>query len=475
MLSAGRTRRPNLGAALIALALGGCAASLDTGPVGETLPPSAQVPVTRPATPPREFGPPRPLPPQRANAEIARDFLDLTMELETGVTLPVFTRFEEPVTVALTGRVTPTFERELDRLLGRLRREADLDIARVDDPARASITIEAILRQDLDRSVPTAACFVLPRRLTWAEFNTRAGRRDLNWTDLDRRDAASIFIPADISPQEIRDCLHEETAQALGPVNDLFRLEDSIFNDDNMHAVLTGFDMLILRVAYDPALASGMTRAEVAGALPAILARVNPEGETIPPRAFRPSTSPWRSAINDALTPSQSLSRRRPAALEALDIAQDEGWQDTRLGLSLLTAGRLAAGGDAVFILEAFVKAGQVYSSRPATEVHAANVGLQIAAFALAAGEYDQTLRITGQHIPAARRAENAALLSDLLLVRAQALEALGRGAEARATRRDGFGWGRYGLGSDAKVQRRAAEIAALVPGARQGTEGDGA
>jgi hypothetical protein len=61
----------------------------------------------------------------------------------------------------------------------------------------------------------------------------------------------AVFIPSDVSPQEVRDCLHEEVAQALGPLNDLYRLPDSVFNDDNFHAVLTGFDMLILRTYYD--------------------------------------------------------------------------------------------------------------------------------------------------------------------------------------------------------------------------------
>lgn len=46
-----------------------------------------------------------------------------------------------------------------------------------------------------------------------------------------------MFIPNDTSAQEIRDCLNEELAQALGPLNDLYRLSDSVFNDDNMHTV----------------------------------------------------------------------------------------------------------------------------------------------------------------------------------------------------------------------------------------------
>ncbi len=69
----------------------------------------------------------------------------------------------------------------------------------------------------------------------------------------------AIFLPGDVSPQETRDCLHEEMAQALGPLNDLYRLGDSVFNDDNFHTVLTGFDMLVLRTYYAPDLRSGMT------------------------------------------------------------------------------------------------------------------------------------------------------------------------------------------------------------------------
>ena len=38
-----------------------------------------------------------------------------------------------------------------------------------------------------------------------------------------------------------------------------------------VHAVLTGFDMTILRAYYDPALRSGMTRGQVVAALPGIL------------------------------------------------------------------------------------------------------------------------------------------------------------------------------------------------------------
>ncbi len=85
------------------------------------------------------------------------------------------------------------------------------------------------------------------------------------------REKAAIFVPADTSPQEVRDCLHEELAQAMGPLNDLYQLPNSVFNDDNFNTVLTSFDMMMLRMHYAPELHSGMTQAEVAGRLPGML------------------------------------------------------------------------------------------------------------------------------------------------------------------------------------------------------------
>ena len=57
------------------------------------------------------------------------------------------------------------------------------------------------------------------------------------------RKRVAIFIPVDISFQDVRDCLHEELAQALGPLNDLYRVSDSVYNDDNFHIILTSYDM----------------------------------------------------------------------------------------------------------------------------------------------------------------------------------------------------------------------------------------
>ncbi|HRV63973.1 MAG TPA: DUF2927 domain-containing protein, partial [Albidovulum sp.] len=187
----------------------------------------------------RVFAQTPPQRPLRPNGEMARNFLDLSFRLETGEDLPVLTRFEGPVSVAMTGAVPPTAGADLGRLLTRLRSEADIDIFRTDGPA--AITVEFLPRRVMQAQVPQAACFVEPGVSSWQEYRTLARSPETDWARLTRRDRVAVFIPNDTAPQEIRDCLHEEIAQALGPLNDLYELPDSVFNDDNFHTVLTGF------------------------------------------------------------------------------------------------------------------------------------------------------------------------------------------------------------------------------------------
>ena len=68
------------------------------------------------------------------------------------------------------------------------------------------------------RVVPMAACFTVPRVQSWAEYQAERRGPKLDWTTVTRRDHVSIFIPSDAAPQELRDCLNEETAQSMGPI-----------------------------------------------------------------------------------------------------------------------------------------------------------------------------------------------------------------------------------------------------------------
>jgi hypothetical protein len=423
---------------------------------------AAGTPIALP--PMKVFSEPRAVRPARSNAEIAEDFLDLTFQLESGRPLAVLSRFEGPITVRLVGDAPVNLSRDLDRLLARLRREADIDVTRGPAARPASVTIELVPQRAMRRAVPQAACFVVPRITGWDEFRRKRRSPDLDWTTLEVRERVAVFIPAEVPPQEMRDCLHEELAQALGPLNDLYRLTDSVFNDDNFNTVLTGFDMLILEATYAPQLRSGMTREEVARRLPGILGRLNPEGRRTAGAERRAAPRPWIEAIETALGPRASDAQRVTAAKRAVAVARAEGWQDNRLAFSLYALGRLSLPVEPRLSLASFLEAAEIYHNDPTARLQEAHVAMQLSAFALSAGDAEAVLTIVEPQLAPVRDAENAALLASLLMMKAEALSLLGRTDEARAVRAESLGWARYGFGTDEVVRARAAEISSLAP-----------
>lgn len=457
-------RLMTLASMLAALTFSGCSVPMSPNT------PQEEVATRRVALPPalppmKAFGSTHITRPTRANSVIAGDFLDLSFQLESGRPLPVLTRFEGPVTLRVTGDAPSYMMADLSRLLARLRIEAGINIHQVMAGEAASITLEVIPKRQLQRLVPHAACFVAPNVSGWQEYKAARGTAKLDWAKLRSRTRMAVFLPGDVSPQELRDCLHEEVAQALGPVNDLYRLHDSVFNDDNFQTVLTGFDMLILRAYYAPELASGMSRGDVAARLPAILARLNPAGGSGMPRIGGQSPAAWKDAIETALGKGQSITRRRDAAITAVAIARKMGWRDTRLAFSLFAYGRLHMRQSSKDAFAAFREAEAIYRANPETALQAAHMGVQLAAYALSAGQADEAITIVNTHIAPVKQAENAALLATLMMIKAEALDLAGRPREAQLVRLDSLGWARYGFGTNEQVGARLSEIAAISPG----------
>ena len=462
-------RLPRLAVLGVALLLSACGgpAPRDAVPVTRTRP--LDEAIASPLPPATRFSGGPVAPAQRSNAQMARDFLDLEFQMESGRSLDRLTRFEGPVTMVLTGDVPPSAAAEADLLIARLRHEAGIDISRVGS-GPASITVEFRPKAQLQRFVPTAACYVVPNVSGLADYRAKRGSAALDWAQMTTRSTATVFVPSDSSAQEVRDCLHEETAQALGPLNDLYRLPDSVYNDDNFHTVLTGFDMLMLKVHYAPDLHSGMTATEVAAVLPGVLARLNPGGGAvgaIPAGSVTPRE--WSAAIETAFGSHAPLAQRQAAARRAVSIGQAQGWQDTRMAFAWFSLGRLSTGTDPELSAQAFQSAKAIYARLPGTAVHAAHADMQIAAFDLSRGRFDAALALADGAIPAVRGAQNAALLATLLQIRAEALDGLGRPAEAQAARAESLGWARYGFGSDVEVMARMADIAALAAAGRRG------
>jgi hypothetical protein len=462
-------RKISLAAVLALATAAGCVPANDTLTDAQVTKARAPLPATEePAAPVLSFAanPDFALAPAgaaRGNQALAQDFLALAFEMESGRTLPVFSRFEGTITVSLTGNVPSTAPADLTRLINRFRVEAGIDIRPAAPGEAASIIIEFSPRAQLRRLAPTAACFVVPNVTTASDYKSLRGTPATDWTHQVERRQVGIFVPADASPQEVRDCLNEEIAQAMGPLNDLYRLSDSVFNDDNFHSVLTDFDMTILRAYYAPELRSGMSKSAVAAALPAILNRVNPAGAGFGGGDASGTPKSWKQAIETALgAGGAGQGARRAAADRALMIARAQGWTDGRLAFSHFAIARLYVGSDRARAVEEFTRAATIYRRLPDARIHVAHIDMQLAAIAVASGQPEQALAFADRALPVVRAAQNHALLATVMLIKAEALDLAGRSAEAEAVRMDSQQWARYGFGSDAQMRARTREIAAL-------------
>lgn len=401
----------------------------------------------------------------RSNRDLAEDFLDLTFALEGGDEIDRLLRYESPVRVHLSSPQLAPYQRDVEALLARLRSEAGIDIALTDDPALAQIHVEAVPAAQISKVFPTAACFIVPGETNWREFRRRRNADRLRWADQDTLRGAAIFLPVDTAPQDVRDCLNEEITQALGPANDLYRLPDTVWNDDNFHGLATPFDMLILRALYQPEMRSGMSREQAQAALPGVLGRVNPAGRGKPRQPRQPESRAWAGAIEAAMSQELNRDERLGAARIATQIAVEMRPVDHRYGVSLLTLGRLNIRRDPVEAAQNFSEAYEVFDELLGTDdIRTAQAGVHLAALALVTGQNETAITLAETHVPTAQRAQNAILIAGFESIRAEALAELGRETEAQQARLDSLRWARYGFGDDGgALAREQARIAMLL------------
>lgn len=400
----------------------------------------------------------------RSNADIAQEFLDLSFALESGQEIKRFTRFAEPISIALNASAPRHVVQDLDRLILRLRNEAGLNVYKTIGNA-ANIYVETVPKKQLQSVIPTAACFVVPNVSGWSDYRRSRFKNSVDWTRLQERKHITVFMPNDVSPQESRDCLHEEIAQALGPVNDLYRLPDSVYNDDNFNISLTPYDMLILEAYYAPELRNGMTKAQVAARIPQILARLNPNGQSLPPKRLQRTSKDWVRAIETTLGPRASSSKRRAAAMRAVQIAKAKGYNDHRLGFAYFARAQVSFRDDPRLAASDFTQAYTIFKTLfGRTDIHTAQAAVQMASLAMSGGKFDLALRFINDSIPAAQKSQDGTLLFSLLAMKSEIYEGLGRFADAKTLKQEAISWAHYGIASKSEITRRLTQIASLRP-----------
>ena len=400
---------------------------------------------------------------QRSNQDIAAEFLELTFQLELGTKLNRFTRYNGPISVAFYQTPNLPASHDLDQLIYRLRTEALIDIHRAPDNTHANINIEFVPLKKMNTVAPGAACFVIPNAKTWAHFNNTKQAINHRWTHIPTRVQATVYIPLGSPPQEVRDCMHEEILQALGPLNDLYRLSDSIFNDDNFQTAATSYDMLILRAYYSPYLRNGMSKSEVSGRILGILNSLNPAGAGIAPRHPPKTSTAWKEAVVASLGVGSSSNDRKRSSNQMVTLSETGGYNDVRLGFSYYSRGRVLERIRPSDAEQMFNRAYNTFSTLTVDGgLHRAHVAMKLARFALSRDDAPRAVEWADSGLASARDGQNAIVLFTLLALKAKAYRLTDRTTEATDLIKEAQSWGLYAYGSIEAVNTRLARIARL-------------
>lgn len=145
------------------------------------------------------------------------------------------------------------------------------------------------------------------------------------------------------------------------------------------------------------------------------------------------------------------------------------GWRDTRLGFSLYAYGRLNTLQNPDAAIAAFAEADRVFSALPDSSIHSAHLAVHAAANALTRGRYDTVIAIVDANTKVALQAQNASLLSTLLMLKATALDAMGSAEEARLVELDSLGWAGYAFATSGEITSRRNQIKEMAPTTRRG------
>ncbi len=383
---------------------------------------------------------------------LAGDFEELLFVAEWGEETDHLLRFEGPVRVALAGPELRAYRPYLEDLVARISAAAPgLDLA-VAPGERGEITLRPAPPEEMDKVAPEALCFFIPFDGTWSEFRAAEARGETFWDGLDQYRAITVFLPRYAAPHEIRSCIEEEVTQALGPANDILRLEDSIFNDDNAQGKATAFDLLMLRVLYDPSLHSGMSRAEAkAAALRVLSGAGTGRARRAPSRADR--------VYADLTARADSAPRPAEQALwvgRAIEMAADFGPVDHRLPAAVLEAGHIAyfdrREGDAAALLR---RAEALLLQRLGPDaLRLAGVRGDLGAILLRLGDPAGALAALDAAVPVLAANADDWRLAHALRWRALALAETGRAAEAKAEAARAVEWAAWVYGADSRAAR---------------------
>ena len=440
---------------LAAIALAACA------PAGNAPRPEARATVASPGPLPELDGyasavGAQPVPWTRRT--LADDFIEITFDTEWGVRTDQLLRFPGDVRIALIGSELNGYLAYAEDLARRLDAATGPDhkVSLVNSPnAKPEIVFRTAPRNQMRRLAPGALCFLTPFRGDWRSYVAARANGGARWADTTELTAITIFIPQYATPYEIRVCLEEEATQALGAANDLYRLEDTIFNDDNAHIRFTAFDAVILRVLYDDAIRPGMNReAARAASLEALGRAVGSFGRE---RRFGHIVDDIHDELRELVWNASGPSQRRSRAAIATKRLREESLRDHRLAEALTIEAVLAVRDNeharAIALLEE--AEASLIAALPTNGVRLALTRGSLAVLYKREGRARDALTKLDLAIPVLAANAHDKRLAEALRWRAAARAQLGDVSSARRDAREALEWARYVFGRDSATVRK--------------------
>ncbi len=386
-----------------------------------------------------------------SNADHADTLVELYFRTEWDATREGLAKWDGPVTVSIDSSTLDDYEPFLEEYLARLRLEGGVDIS-LASSGDGAISIVTAPAEEMRRTFATAFCLVSPGRLSFSEFVASLSNPDLiDWTQVNTIEAATVFIPVNASPFQVRACLMEEIAQALGPGNDIFYLADSIFNDDGAHMRPTSFDMLALRVLYDPRLSPGMPLTEAEPIIRDLLDIYRPEGAGVPRGPTFMAAPEWKDTILASSAHGVPAATQLAIAEEAVRLSRGFSSTDPRRGFSFERLGRAYLAHRKPQKAEvAFRRAIAAYEiSVGDQDVRVASARVGLARALNAQGKSGQALTQVDLAMPVLAAHDTEDLISAAFMERHAAQATLGQRRRALETALIGLDWSLYALGAD--------------------------
>jgi hypothetical protein len=207
------------------------------------------------------------------NEEIRDGFFKIAFnaELQIGAPAERVRKFDEPVRIFVVSKGVPDRRPEIAAIVDDIRARVNhLDVAITNDRRAANFTVTLIGERDLGQTI----------RSHYGNGNAKKIQQSLDPQCLsgigkDKRyriRRAEVILPVDAGEFTFYDCAYEELLQALGAINDDSSVPWTMFNDDVQMGFFDVYDQYLLNILYDPRVRAGMTKKEVDGLLPDVLA-----------------------------------------------------------------------------------------------------------------------------------------------------------------------------------------------------------